>query len=268
MSRYAGMFERLGRSGEGAFGGFLMLGDPDLATGARLLDALVAGGSDMVEVGIPFSDPVADGPVIQAAADRALAAGVKVDDCFELIRGFRERHPDVPLGILTYANLLMARGREQFCQDVAQAGADSLLIADVPAFEAPPWVEAMRSAGIEPVLIAAANTPPATIAEIARLANGYTYCVTRAGVTGTERAASFDHKALIEALAAAGAPPPVLGFGIASPSDVKAAIAAGARGVISGSAIVRLIPGEEEPAQAIERFVAAMKAATRAAPPA
>ena len=88
-----------------------MLGDPDLETSARLLDALVEGGADMIEVGIPFSDPVADGPVIQAAAQRALAAGVRVGDCFELIADFRARHPDVPVGILTYANLVVARGR-------------------------------------------------------------------------------------------------------------------------------------------------------------
>src|SRR5881628_1545162 len=107
MSRYSAMFERL--AGEGAFGAFLMLGDPDLATSARLLDAVVEGGADMIEVGIPFSDPVADGPVIQAAAQRALAAGVRVADCLELLAGFRERHQSVPVGILTYANIVMAR---------------------------------------------------------------------------------------------------------------------------------------------------------------
>ena len=102
---------------EGAFGAFLMLGDPDLKTSAALLDAVVEGGADMVEVGIPFSDPVADGPVIQAAAQRALAAGVRVSDCLELIAGFRARHPDVPVGILTYANIVIARGG--FMRDAA-----------------------------------------------------------------------------------------------------------------------------------------------------
>ena len=179
MSRYAAMFERLAQSREGAFGAFLMLGDPDLETSARLLDALVEGGADMIEVGIPFSDPVADGPVIQAAAQRALAAGVRVDDCFDLIRGFRERHPDVPLGILTYANLVVAR--TGFARDAAEAGADSLLIADVPALEAEPFARDMEQAGIEPVLIAAANTPDATLDRIARVSKAYTYCVSRAG---------------------------------------------------------------------------------------
>ena len=115
-----------------------MLGDPDQETSAALLDALVHGGADMIEVGIPFSDPIADGPVIQAAANRALRAGVRVDDCFELLADFRDRHSDVPMGILTYANLLAARGRERFCLDAAAAGADSLLVADLPSIEARP----------------------------------------------------------------------------------------------------------------------------------
>ena len=170
MSRYATMFDRLGD--EGAFGAFLMLGDPDLKTSAALLDAVVEGGADMVEVGIPFSDPVADGPVIQAAAQRALAAGVKVSDCLELIASFRARHPDVPVGILTYANIVTAR--VGFMRDAAAAGADSLLIADVPAIEAERYALEMQQAGIEPVLIAAANTPDAALRRIAGLSKAYT----------------------------------------------------------------------------------------------
>ena len=104
------------------FGAFVMLGDPDLASSAAILDELVAGGADMIEVGIPFSDPIADGPVIQAAAVRALAAGVRPADCFALLRGFRARHPDVPVGILTYANLVLARGRDAFLPRRARGG--------------------------------------------------------------------------------------------------------------------------------------------------
>lgn len=122
MSRYDAMFERLKARGEAAFGGFLMLGDPDLETCAKLLDAVVEGGADMIEVGIPFSDPVADGPVIQAAAVRALEAGTRVDDCFRLLSEFRSRDADVPVGVLTYANLVAARGRERFFADAAAAG--------------------------------------------------------------------------------------------------------------------------------------------------
>lgn len=235
MSRYAAMFERL--DGEGAFGAFLMLGDPDVETSARLLDAVVEGGADMIEVGIPFSDPVADGPVIQAAAQRALAAGVTVSDCFELVAGFRKRHPHVPAGILTYANIVMAR--PGFMRDAAEAGVDSLLIADVPSLEAQPFVRAMEQAGIEPVLIAAANTPMPALQRIGSLSRAYTYCVSRAGITGTHAGGEFD-AGMIQRLERAGAPPPVFGFGISKAEHVRAALGAGARGVICGSAIVDL----------------------------
>ncbi len=262
MSRYAAMFERLRARGEGAFGAFVMLGDPDPPASARVLDALVAGGADMIEVGIPFSDPIADGPVIQAASGRALAAGVRTADCFELIASFRPRHPAVPLGILTYANLVLARGRRDFFFRAAEAGADSLLVADLPAVEAEPWVEEMREVSLDPVLIAAANTPDPTLRKIAQLAGGYTYCVTRPGITGTHTQARFDPN-LIDRLRDFGAPPPVFGFGISTPGHVRSALDAGAAGLICGSAIVSLVAGAVSPASAVAPFVASLKAATR-----
>jgi tryptophan synthase alpha chain len=252
------MFDRLKECGEAAFGGFLMLGDPDPKTSAELLDALVEGGADMVEVGIPFSDPVADGPVIEAAAKRALEAGVRVGDCFDLIRGFREKHPEIPVGILTYANLVVARPR--FMHDAAEAGADSLLIADVPALEAEPFVREMGQSGIEPVLIAAANTPDATLRSISQLSSAYTYCVSRSGITGTHAGGDFD-RGLTGKLFACSAPPPVFGFGISTPEHVRAAIRAGAAGVICGSAIVGLTE-LREPIDRVREFVSEMKAAT------
>jgi tryptophan synthase alpha chain len=256
MSRYAAMFERLTERGEGAFGAFLMLGDPDLTTSADLLEALVEGGADMIEVGIPFSDPVADGPVIQAAAQRALNAGIRVGDCFELIAAFRERQPEVPVGILTYANLVVARAA--FMHDAAQAGADSLLIADVPAVEAEPFAREMEQAGLEPVLIAAANTPLRTLNCIARLSRAYTYCVSRTGITGTHAGGQFDPR-LIKRLREAGSSPPVFGFGISKPEHVIAALETGAGGVICGSAIVdRAFNGDD-----VSKFVNDLKRATR-----
>ena len=250
MSRYAAMFERLGD--EGAFGAFVMLGDP----AACSLDMLVEAGADMIEVGIPFSDPVADGPVIQAAAQRALDAGVRVADCFRMIAEFRARHPDVPLGILTYANLVIARAG--FTREAAEAGADSLLIADVPALEAEPFTREMAQADIEPVLIAAANTPSATLRRIAELAKAYTYCVSRAGITGAHAEGQFDGT-LIERLAQAGAPPPIFGFGISAPEHVRAALDTGAVGVICGSAIVDCAARGGD----VVALVRALKTATR-----
>ncbi|WP_223176479.1 tryptophan synthase subunit alpha [Sphingomonas lutea] len=211
-SRYADMFGSRARDGEGALGIFTMLGDPDPGSCLACLDAIVAGGADMVEVGIPFSDPIADGPVIQAAAERALRAGVRTADCLEMIADFRQRHPTVPLGVLTYANLVVARGIDAFCQQLADAGGDSLLIADVPSIEVGPYAAAARRAALDLVMIAATNTPGATLQRIAAAGSGYTYCVARAGVTGADREVHFNgHPALFAALAAAGAPPPSWG---------------------------------------------------------
>ena len=266
MDRYAAMFARCGAAGEGAFGAFVTLGDPDLERSAAILDLLVDSGADMLEVGIPFSDPVADGPVIQASAQRALAAGVRPADAFRLIADFRSRHPHVPVGILTYANLVVARGRDAFYRAAAEAGADSVLVADVPVLEAVPFVEAARTAGIAPVLIAAANTPVARLAWIAALGAGYTYCVTRAGVTGADEELHLGHGRMLATLRAHGAPPPVFGFGIARPEHVRSALAAGGVGVICGSAIVELVARGQ--LDRLREYVGGMKGTTqlRAAP--
>jgi len=258
MTRYAAMFERCR---EGALGAFLMLGDPGIAECETYLDALVEGGADMIELGIPFSDPIADGPVIQAAALRALHAGVRTGDCLELVARFRKRHPAVPVGILTYANIVAARGIERFAAELADAGADSLLVADAPSLEAGPYAAAAQAAGIDLVMIAAQNTPPATIERIARLSSGYTYCVARPGVTGADHALALNHRVLFDRLEAAGAAPPVLGFGIASPGHVAQALAHGAAGVICGSALVERV-GRGEPPAALANFVARLKDAS------
>ena len=264
MSRYAAMFDRLAVANETAFGGFLMLGHPDPARCSALLDALVEGGADMVEVGIPFSDPVADGPVIAAAAKQALENGVRTADCLAMIADFRARNPDIPVGILTYANIVVARGKSTFCAELAMAGADSLLVADVPSIESAPWAETAVKAGIDPVLIAAPTTPQPALETIARLGRGYTYCVARLGVTGSGVAPTMGHRKLFVDLARLGAPPPVLGFGISSLGHVAAAVASGAAGVISGSALVEraaLPDGVDQ----VRAFCAAMKAVTRRA---
>jgi tryptophan synthase alpha chain len=261
VSRYEAMFARLKAKSEGAFCPFLMLGDPDLARSEALLDALVEGGADMIEVGIPFSDPIADGPTIQAAAVRALAAGVKVDDCLALLKRFRARHRDIPIGILTYSNLVMGRGMDDFYRRVAQADVDSVLVADVPVMEAEPFVRAAQAANVAPVLIAASNTPEDKLKRIAAMAQGYTYCVARAGVTGADEDVRFDHRAMLDMLVKAGAPPAVFGFGVAKPEHVRAALKTGAAGVISGSAVVA---ESAKGPDAVRALVASLKAATRA----
>lgn len=261
MTRYSTMFAKLSEREEGAFGAFLMLGYPDVKTSANLLDAAVEGGADMLEVGIPFSDPVADGPAIQAAATHALRGGVRPLDCFELLRDFRSRHPAIPVGILTYANLVVTRGVERFCSDAAVSGVDSLLIADVPSLEAEPFAASARAAGLDLVMIAAPNTACAALERIARLASGYTYCVARSGTTGVRDRLTLDHGSLFSKLETLGAPPPILGFGISTPDHVRQGLAAGAAGVVTGSALINLLRDAAD-AAALRKFVRAMKEAT------
>ncbi|MGH8272732.1 MAG: tryptophan synthase subunit alpha [Gammaproteobacteria bacterium] len=237
MNRYAERFEVLAANGRGAFIPFTVLGFPDAARCAEQLDLLAEHG-DALELGIPFSDPVADGATIQRAATAALQAGATPTTCLGLVAKLRERHPALPIGLLVYANLVVHRGLERFYADVAAAGADSVLVADVPGEEGAPFAEAARAAGVAPVFIAPPNADTAALDRIATLGAGYTYVLTRAGVTGAEQAAGAPAAELLKALAERNAPPPVLGFGISRPEQVHAGIEAGAAGVISGSAVV------------------------------
>lgn len=254
-NRYDAMFAR----GGGVLGTFLTLGDPDIATSEKMLDAMVEGGADMIEVGIPFSDPVADGPVIQAASKRALDAGVRTQDCIDMLARFRRRHADVPVGVLTYANIVAARGLETFCQELAAAGVDSLLVADVPSLEAAPYAAACKEAGIAPIFIAAPNTGDDALDRIASLGEGYTYCVARAGVTGQRSDMDLHHHELFEKLAVRDAPPPILGFGISTAKQVAEGLVSGAAGVISGSAIVDAAANADDPVAAVKEQVAALR---------
>lgn len=267
--RYAACFQALEERGEGAFVPFLVLGDPGAEPSLEAARALIAGGADMLELGIPFSDPIADGPTIQAAAQRALAAGATAAGCFELLTTLRAEHPEVPIGLLVYANLVVGRGRDAFYAQCAAAGVDSVLVADVPTFEAEPFVESARAAGVAPVLIAPPNVDEARLAQIAEWGEGYTYVVTRRGVTGADEevAPGADVPSRLRAL---GAAPPVFGFGISRPEHVRSALAAGAAGAISGSAIVRHVErwaaGELDQAACLEQIrslVGELKAATR-----
>lgn len=270
MSRYEAMFARLHAANEGAFIPFAMLGDPTPEVSAEVLEALVAGGADALELGIPFSDPVADGPVIQAAAVRALAAGTRLADCWALIRGVRDRHPELPIGLLVYANLVAHREIGVFYREAAAAGVDSVLVADLPVDAATEFIAAARAHDIAPVFIAPPNADDARLARIAAASEGYTYVVTREGVTGVDDTLRRDSSELLARLKALGAPPPVLGFGISTPEHVRQGLAMGAAGVISGSAVVRMVAEHADNSTGLARplggFVAAMKGATYLSP--
>jgi tryptophan synthase alpha chain len=264
MNRYEAMFARLGKNG--AFVPFLVLGDPTPDESLAAALALVRGGADALELGIAFSDPLADGPTIQAADVRALAAGTRPRDAFAIIAKLRAAHADLPIGLLVYASLVEAPGHDAFYQAAQTAGVDSVLVADAPTVEVTPYVEAAERHGICPVLIATPNGADRDVARVAELTRGYTYVVSRAGVTGAEREADADQHALIARLRAFGAAPCLLGFGISKPEHVRAALDAGAAGAICGSATVAIIEKHLDDAnvrcQALERFTRGMKAAT------
>ncbi|MDV2858365.1 tryptophan synthase subunit alpha [Oceanimonas sp. CAM02] len=267
MSRYQQLFQRLNAANEGAFVPFVTLGDPTPEQSLKIIDALVAGGADALELGIPFSDPVADGPTIQAATLRAREAGTRTQTCFDMLKQVREKYPELPIGLLVYANLVYAPGMDSFYSRAAEAGVDSVLVADVPLEMAAPFKAAADQAGIESIYIAPPNGDEATLKAVAETGSGYTYLLSRAGVTGTETKAGAPVNTLLATLAKYDAPPSLLGFGISSPEQVRDAIKAGAAGAISGSAVVKIIEQHLDQPQAmlnaLTAFVKEMKAATR-----
>ncbi|RUO40541.1 tryptophan synthase subunit alpha [Aliidiomarina taiwanensis] len=266
MSRYEAMFSQLTAKGEGAFVPFITLGDPCLAQTEHIIDALIAGGADALELGLPFSDPVADGPVIQEANIRSLAAGTRIQDCFELLARVRARHPQVPMGLLVYCNLVHAQGLEAFYARCQQAGVDSVLIADVPLRESAPYRQAAEQQGIAPVFICPPDASSNVRQQVAEASQGYVYLLSRAGVTGTGDTLQLPAGEAIQELKQYASAPPLLGFGISQPDHVRHAMTSGAAGAISGSAVVKIIQAyqlnPEQLAQQLHSFAAAMKAAT------
>ncbi|HHE5697739.1 TPA: tryptophan synthase subunit alpha [Citrobacter amalonaticus] len=267
MERYNTLFTELNARGEGAFVPFVMIGDPGPKQSLRIIDALIAAGADALELGIPFSDPLADGPTIQNAALRAFAADVTPTLSFEMLATVRQRHPTIPMGLLVYANLVFNRGIDTFYAECARIGVDSVLVADVPFEESEPFRQAAMRHNVAPIFICPPNADDKLLQEIALHGRGYTYLLSRAGVTGTERQAAKPLQHLVATLDKYQAPPTLLGFGISTPDQVTDAIKAGATGAISGSAIVNIIEKyvDNEGAMLAElgAFVMSMKAATR-----
>ena len=248
---------------------FVNLCDPDPATSEAVIEALIAGGADALELGIPFSDPCADGPVIQASAVRALAAGATTTGCFEVLARIRAKHPDIPVGLLVYINLVTAPGAEVFFKKAVEAGADAVLIADLPIAmrEAEPeWDQAANEAGLHLIAIAPPELDDARAEVIAERSTGYVYLLGRAGITGTDKKGHLS-QSVVKKLQERKAAPLLLGFGISMPEDVAAAVAGGADGVIAGSAVVKIVNQYLGDVPAMTReltdYVRRMKAATR-----
>ncbi|MEQ9860089.1 tryptophan synthase subunit alpha [Pectobacterium cacticida] len=267
MERYQQLFTRLSEKKEGAFVPFVTLGDPSPKQSLKIIDTLISAGADALELGVPFSDPLADGPTIQDANLRAFAAGVTPARCFDMLASIRQQYPDIPIGLLMYANLVFSNGIDAFYQRCAQVGVDSVLVADVPVEESAPFRTAALRHGIAPIFICPPNADDELLREIASYGRGYTYLVSRAGVTGTEKRAQLPLNHLVAKLNAYHAAPPLQGFGISEPAQVQETLASGAAGAISGSAIVRIIEKNRHQPDTmlaeLHDFVKNMKAATR-----
>jgi tryptophan synthase alpha chain len=234
---------------------YLMGGFPDVATSRAIGEAYADGGADLVELGVPFSDPLADGPVIQAAGTRALAAGATVGAVLEVAAALSERFPVV---VMCYANLVYARGAAGFAEALAGAGASGLIVPDLPLEEAADVRSACEAAGVALVPLVAPTTPDDRLAAIGSTARGFLYTVSVTGTTG-ERAALSDAFAGVVARAKAHTQVPVaLGFGIATPEHAAQAADAGADGVIVGSRLVRAAGEAADPAAAVREVVASM----------
>ena len=252
MNKIASAFE----NGK-AFIAFLTCGDPDLETTAACVRAAVEGGADLIELGIPFSDPTAEGPVIQAANARALAGGVTTDKIFDMVTELR-RDVTVPMVFMTYANVVYSYGTERFCDRCVQAGIDGMILPDVPFEEKEEFAPACRERGLAFISLIA-PTSEDRIAMIAREAEGFLYVVSSMGVTGVRNEITTDIGAMVKLVRENTRIPCAVGFGISTPGQA-AKMAALSDGAIVGSAIVKLIAEHGRNAvAAVYEYVRSMK---------
>jgi tryptophan synthase alpha chain len=262
MGRIDAVFKKKGAT---AFIGFAVAGDPDKETSVRIAKALIDGGTDILEFGVPFSDPVADGPTIQRADDRALAAGTTPDTIFAIVREVRA-YSEVPIVFLTYYNTIYRRGIDRFYREAHEAGVDGILVADMPVEESDEVVMVAQKYGIDPIFLVTQTTSAKRMDTIVSRARGYLYLVSVLGVTGARRTVSPEAIELLHRVRTHTTLPLALGFGISTPGHVKTCRDAGADGVIVGSAIVDIVEKNlRDPAameKALRQYVAGMKKAT------
>jgi len=255
MNRIEATFIKLKQEGKKAHISFLTAGDPSIEKSFDLVKALVKGGSDIVEIGVPYSDPLADGPVIQAAANRALKGGVTVDQVFELVKKIRTEE-DVPLVFLMYVNTLIVYGKEKFIANCVEAGVDGLIIADLPYEEQEEVLPLMQVNNVELIPLVA-PTSKDRVAKITASSKGFVYCVSSMGVTGRDSQFYSGIDAYIANVRSQTDLPLAIGFGISNNEDVKR-FEKIADGVIVGTAIVKQIEESNGDPVVVEKFVKAL----------
>ncbi|WP_030540453.1 tryptophan synthase subunit alpha [Sphingobium sp. DC-2] len=265
--RLAARFEACKSKGRAALVTFVTAGDPTVAATPAILDALVAGGADIIELGMPFTDPMADGPAIELANLRSLGSGTKTRDIFHLATTFRARHPHTPLVLMGYANPMLVRGSEWFAGQCRQAGVDGVICVDVPPEEDAEIGPALRAAGIHLIRLATPTTDAARLPAVLDGASGFLYHVAVAGITGKQQAAQAAVEQAVARLKAATDLPIAVGFGVRS-AEQAAAIGRVADGVVVGSAIVDIIGSHGDAAAPfVQEFVASLRGALNANSP-
>lgn len=268
MSRLSGVFEGLKRDGRTALVPYITAGDPDRRTSVLLMHALVQAGADILELGVPFSDPAADGPVIQQACERSLAAGTTLADVLAMVREFRSGDAVTPVVLMGYLNPLHAYGIERFVGDAAEAGVDGVLTVDMPPEEAEPLAGQLRASGLDPIFLLAPTTSGPRTRRVCEAASGFVYYVSLKGVTG---AATLDADAVGERLADIRKQttlPVGVGFGVRD-AETAARLGRVADAVIVGSAIVSRIAAQRDNPERmladVNEFVAGLRSAMDAA---
>jgi len=253
MSRISTVFEGLKEAGRGGLIPFVTAGDPSAEVTLEVMDALVAGGADIIELGIPYSDPMADGPVIQAASERSIAAGTSVATVLDLVRRFRVRH-QVPVVLFGYYNPIFQYGEERFARDASDAGADGCLVVDLPPEEAGPFTTRLNAAGMDFIALLTPTSGPERIAAVKGVASGFVYYVSLKGVTGADAKGAYDELGpRVAELREALNLPVGVGFGISTAEDVRA-VTRHAEAAVVGSALIReMAPQNGEGAEVASR---------------
>jgi tryptophan synthase alpha chain len=240
---------------------YLTAGDPDLATTRDIALAAIDNGADVIELGVPFSDPLADGPVIQRASERAVARGTRLSDVLELAKELRAARPAAGLVLFSYLNPVVRMGLKTFCARAAEAGVDGVLLTDMIVEEAGEYLEAMREHALAPVFLAAPTSPDARLKAIGGASQGFVYAISRVGITGTQQKVAGDAAELVARLRQFTMLPIAVGFGISNADHVKA-VGEFADAAVIGSALVALIEKTPptEAATAVGQFIAGLQA--------
>ena len=264
MGRIEATFARLQQKGETALIPFITAGDPDLGATEELIHALVEAGADLIELGFPFSDPMADGPTIQASSERALASGTTLEGILATVRRVR-LHTNIPIVLMGYYNPILHYGPGRFAEEAATAGVDGLLLVDLPPEEAGEITSFLRSAGIDLITLLAPTTPASRAARLAAEAEGFLYYVSMTGVTGAAQVDAAAIEEMVLSLKAESAVPVAVGFGISTPTDA-AAVGRFADAVVVGSALVKVVAAHGKTPELlpqVKRFVRALKGGLR-----